>query len=158
MDFTYNIELITAALDYAELNMVKYEGIEKVVIFEVAIKLDVTDEHTKMLKEFKKGLDLFFSLKNLSPKLVDLTIEEKEGIGFIRFYRDIHTVDIAELDMFINFSNYYLSSSLIKDDYPNYSILHNSYLKKNILEQAIKTPESDYLVYRHKGKVVVYNS
>lgn len=157
MDIGYDIELITTSLDYAELNMVKYEAIEKIIIFEIALKLETTNKHLSFVQNLEKSLNLYYKLNNITPEIMYITEKDKKGLGFVRLHRDINTVDIEELKLFVNLSNYYLGSSLIKDDYPCISILNKKSLKKNILEQVAQTSESGYLVYRHNGRVVVHN-
>ncbi len=155
MGYNYNIELITDSIGFRELNIVKYDGLANVIIFELAFNLGTDNKHLIFMQEFKNGLNLYFHLGKISPILNSIELKKQGSIGFIRFQRDLDTVNLKELKIFIDLANLVLGPSLIKDNYT--SEVDKQLIKQSFLSQTYSDSKSSYLVYRHNGQVVVRN-
>lgn len=153
------IELLTLSLDYSELNMVKYDGIGQQIIFEIAIQ----DSEIELLENFLSKLDqsfkVYYKINKINPIVIKTTIKVNQDIAFIRLYRDIKTINKAELDLFIHMVRNYLEGFLIIDECQVATPINKNLLKKNLID-CFATGlgnNSSYLVYRQHGKVVVHN-
>ncbi len=155
MGYNYNIELITDSIEFRELNIVKYDGLANVITFELAFQSEIDNKHLIFIQEFKNGLKLYFRLGKISPILNKIELKERQGIGFIRFQRDLDTISLEELKIFINLANLILGPSLIKDNYT--SQVDKKFIKQSFLSQTYGGSKASYLVYRHNGQVVVQN-
>ncbi len=150
-----NIDLIASFLDFTELNTVQYDGINQIIIFELALKLDSKKNYVDFLQEFKKGLNLYFKLNNVKPELFKIETKELHGLGFVRFQRDLSTINLDELKLFVNLANLILGSSIIRDNHTSY--IDSKNMKQNFLNLVDSELRKSYSVYRHNGQIFVRN-
>ncbi|HZK43602.1 MAG TPA: hypothetical protein VFC73_04870 [Syntrophomonadaceae bacterium] len=159
MKSTNGIELITASLDYPELNMVKYDGINSIITFEIALISEKVDEQKLFERELNKCLNTYDKLRGVEPITRYIKTKSIRGLCLISFHRDIETVNREELKLFIKLANSFLSEFLIKNDLNYPDAINNKQLKRSLLDQIYKgsKTKSSYLVYRQNGRVIFHN-
>ncbi len=153
------LDLIAMSLDYPELNMVKYDGVNNVIIFELAAHNEEAELQDNFISQLKKCLELYYKLNMIKPDTVHIEVKNNTNISFIRLHRDIKTVDSEELKLFIHVAHNYWGNCLIKDDCQYESLINKNSWRRNLIDQIGKeiSRNSSYLVYRQHGKVVVHN-
>ena len=154
-----DIDLLTMSLDYPELNMVKYDGMSQVVIFELALRKVEKELQKKFLTNLNKCLELYYKLNEVKPNLAKTAIKVNGDVVFIKLNRDITTIDKKKLKLFIYLARHYLGDYLIIDDFQLGASINKNMLRKNLIDYLGKETNrnSSYLVYRQHGKVIVHN-
>ena len=151
-----SVELITASLDYPELNIVKLDKINNYITFELAISTPCLDKKYTIDK-LEKCLHIYHKLKGISAQVLNFDVQHNNSLCFIRLKRDIETMKLDELKFFISLANKFWGDMLIKEDLSYKGCINKKRFKKNLVEQFHNNNTSSYLVYREDGRIVVHN-
>lgn len=152
-----SIELITASIDYPELNIVKLDGAKNYITFELAFDTPCIESQFSTLDKLKKCLHVYHKLKSIKPEVFKLEVQHNLSLCFVRFKRDIVTMTLDELKLFISLTNKFWGDILIRNEQDYERCINKKYFKKNLVEQLYSNNNSSYLVYRENGNIIVQN-
>lgn len=152
-----SIDLITACLDYPELNTVKLDKVKNLITFELAINTSSLDSKLYTIEKLKKCLYLYHRLKGITAQVLNFEIKPNQTLSFIRLKRDIETMNLDELNLFISLTNKFWGDILVKDEHQYGKSINKKFFKKNLVEQLHSNNNSSCLVYRENGKIIVHN-
>lgn len=152
---------INVSLEYSELNAIKYEADRDRVSLEVVLKGLISNERQEQfISKVKSCLLSFYKLSHQVPKFVDFSIDEKAGITFLRFYRDMSSLSEGEINLFIVLLNEEFADLLLVED--SSIIAKESFkkqVKKDLLQRIHKNDmyTNSFFACRDKGRVLVFN-
>lgn len=154
--------VISISLDYPEINVVKYNAEQNVIIMEIALSEEITE---KIIQSFfirvRQSIIAYKQMEGIQADIIDLQYNIYSGITFVRIFRDVRTLTKDEVGLIMRLFTEEFNSIVCKDEISGFKLESlRRQVKNDILMEVIKSSNKAYnfKAYRDRGRIFISNN
>lgn len=152
---------LNVSVNFPEINIVKYDYNSDLLIIEVALSREIElEEEQKFIARGQECLQLLHKLEENKPEIFNIRFTKLSGLTFIRYYRDIKSLNEKEINLLISLLREEFYDCLLDN---GRSIINRDSFKRKVKRDLLLQLNNDndnvgYLfAYRDHGRLCMFN-
>jgi hypothetical protein len=149
---------LNVSVNFPEINIVKYDYNSDLLIIEVALGREIEpEEEQKFITRGRECIQLLHKLEENKPEIFSIKFKRLSGLTFLRYYRDIKSLDEKEINLLILLLREEFYDCLLDN---GKSILNHDSFKKKVkrdLLLQLNNNVGDLFAYRDHGRLCMFN-
>ncbi len=153
--------IISVFISNTEFSSIKYEAETQTIQVEVALREELTEDQKKDIVDHTcRTMRLFYEMSGINPQMVEMDINQKDGVAIVGLRRDIGSLEDKELGLYLELLRERCRDVIIMDEGGdlNDDSLHTR-VGSSLLQKIRKQGQlrRNIFAYREEGRLFVFN-